>query len=96
MLANVVLNSDNLTKSIETETECDLTQEAILQQQINDLQKQVNESNTEFSCKSKELLGTKKVMQEEKFCIDKFKHNMTHFTFHHRFTLVLKVLIYLR
>ena len=46
---------DGLTKSIETEADSDLTQEAILQQQINDLQKQVNKLNTELSCKNKEL-----------------------------------------
>ena len=66
---------DDLTKSIQTETDSDLIQEAILQQQINDLQMQVNELNAELSCKSKELLDTKKVMQEQKFCIDRFKHN---------------------
>ena len=60
-LSNVQI-PDDLTKSIETETESDLTQEAILQQQINDLQKQVNELNAELSCKNKELLDTKKVM----------------------------------
>ena len=85
-----VLNPDDLTKSIENETECDVTQEVILQQQIIDLQKQVNESNTELSCKSKELLGTKQVMQEKKICIDRIKNNITHFTFHHRSALVFE------
>ena len=65
---------DNLTKFLETETESGLTREAILQQQINDLQKHVNELNTELSCKNKELLDTK-VMQKQNFCIDRFKHN---------------------
>ena len=73
---------DDITKSIKTETESDLTQEAIIQQQINDLSKQVNELNTELSCKNKELLNTRKVIQEQKFCIDRFKHNTTHFMFY--------------
>ena len=73
-----VQTPDDLTKC---ETEFDLTQEAIFQQKINDLQKQVNELNTELSCKNEELLYTKKVMQEQKFCIDRFKHNTTHFKF---------------
>ena len=46
---------DDLKKSIETEADSDLTQEAILQQQINDMRKQVNKLNTELSCKNKEL-----------------------------------------
>ena len=69
-----VQTPDDLTKSIETETDSDLTQEAIIQQQINDLQKQGNELNTELSCKIKELLDTKKVIQEQKFCIDRFNN----------------------
>ena len=59
---------DDLTKSTETEADSDLTQEAILQQQINDLQKQVKKLYTELSCENKELLDTKKVMQDR--CIE--------------------------
>ena len=45
-----VQTPDDLAKPIQTEADSDLTQEAILQQQINGLQKQVNELNTELSC----------------------------------------------
>ena len=72
-----VQTPDDLTKAIETETDSDLTQEAILQQQINDLLKQGNELNTELSCKNMELLDTKKVIQEQKFCIDRFNNKTT-------------------
>ena len=44
---------DDLTKSTETEADSDLTQEAILQQQINDLQKQVKKLYTELSCEKR-------------------------------------------
>ena len=71
-----VQTPDDLTKSIETETDSDLTQEAILQQQINDLQKQGNELNTELSCKNKKLSDTKKVMRQQKFCIDRFNNKL--------------------
>ena len=54
------MSPDGVTKSIETETECDVTQDVILQQQINDVEKQVNELNTGLLCKNKELLETKK------------------------------------
>ena len=77
-----VQTPDDLTKSIETEADSNLIQEAILQQQINDLLKQASELNAELSCKNKELLDTKIVMQEQKFCIDRFKHNKTHFKFY--------------
>ena len=42
----------------------------------------MNELNTDLSCKNKEVLNTKKVLQEQKFCIDTFKHNTTHFSFY--------------
>ena len=41
----------------------------------------MNELSTELSCKSKELLDTK-IIEEQKFCIDRFKHNTTHFKFY--------------
>ena len=62
-----VQTPDDLTKSIETEADSNLIQEAILQQQINDLLKQASELNAELSCKNKELLDTKIVMQEQNF-----------------------------
>ena len=77
-----VQTPDDLTKSIETEADSNLIQEAILQQQINDLLKQASELNAELPCKNEELLHTKIVMQEQKFCIDRFKHNTTHFKFY--------------
>ena len=64
-----VQTPDDLTKSIETETDSDLTQEAILQQQINDLLKQGNELNTELSCKNMELLDTKKLYKSKNFVL---------------------------
>ena len=70
------MNPDDLTKSFETET-----YNNILQQQIKDLKKQVNKLNTTLSCKNKELLDTKKGLQNQNFGIDRFRHNTTHFKF---------------
>ena len=61
-LNSTEVTPDDLTKFIESEADSDLTQEAILQKQINDLQKQVNKLNTELSCKNKKLLDTKKIL----------------------------------
>ena len=68
LLPNVQTPED-LTKAIETETDSDLTQEAILQQQINDLLKQGSELNTELSCKNMELLDTKKLYKSKNFVL---------------------------
>ena len=81
-LNSTEVTPDDLMKFIESEADSDLTQEAILQKQINDLQKQVNKLNTELSCKNKKLLDTKKVMQKQKLCIDRFKHNTTYLKFY--------------
>ena len=53
----------------------------------------MNELNNELSCKNKELLGTKKVMEEQKFYIvDRFKHNTTTFKSFDIFKAVLDYL----
>ena len=53
-----IMSLDDLRESFETGTESDLTQDAILQPQTKDLQKQINELNTHitFLCKNKIFL----------------------------------------
>ena len=74
---------DDLTESTETEADSDLTQEAILQQQINDLQKQVKKT-LNFHVKIRNFQIQKKLCKIDalKFCIDRFKHNTTPLKFY--------------